>query len=152
MFSSLLLILGRLFTSNPFLLRFSGQGMVFNTKEWGSWNFKRLSLEVTFWGLATLTLTYPFHMLHTENPTQEDQASDGNWEVAFSLGGRMLLLMNQVQWELKGHLRYLLSWFCPQWYMKFTLKSWVRTQGLFEGKWPCRERSGFFNYAMTFSE
>ena len=45
-----------------------------------------------------------------------------------------------------------LSWFCQQWYMKFTLKPWMRIQGLFWEKWLCRERSGFFNDAVTFSK
>lgn len=45
--------------------------MVFNTKEWGDWNFKRLSLEVTFCGLAILTLLHPSHTLHTSLSNQE---------------------------------------------------------------------------------
>lgn len=131
--------------------------MVFNTKEWGDWNFRRLGLKVTFCGLVILTLPHPSHTLHTSWSNQETlprkirpQVEIERWHLAWEEGCYFWWIMSGG--SLQGSWGTSLSWFCHQWYMKFTQKSRMRTQGLFWGKWLCRERSGLFNYAMTFSE
>lgn len=71
--------------------------------------------------------------------------------MAFSLAGRMLLV-SHIQWELEKQLRHLPVLILSTVVHEVRAEVMDENPGAVLGKMTMQRRSGFFNYAMTFSK